>query len=315
MSIQIYLISGFLGAGKTTLIQKFLKESFQGQRVILIENDFGEISVDAALLRSGGVTVRELNSGCICCSLVGDFVKAMEEAAGRFHPDVILIEPSGVGKLSDIIRACENPRLREFARIARKITVVDAKRCRMYLNNFGEFFADQIGYADAVVLRGAEQFPVQAEDAKKLVEQRNPHARIFAAPWEGLDADRVLSCGGDTGEEAEEHHHGQACCGRDHHHDHTHDHDAEAIFETVTIRTSRAYSRAELESLMKQAERIPSGTVLRAKGIVQGPGGAWEVQYVPGDLKITHCAAAGGMLCFIGSGLNCGELAALFDGV
>lgn len=313
MSIPIYLVSGFLGAGKTTLIQKLLKESFQGQRVILIENDFGEISVDAALLRSGGVTVRELNSGCICCSLAGDFVKAMEEAAGRFQPDVILIEPSGVGKLSALESACGDPRLRELAHVARKITVVDARRCRMYLDNFGEFFADQIVHADVVVLRGAEQFPDQAEGANKLIGHLNPNALIFADLSKGLDAHLILACEKKADEKAEEHSPGHACCSHDHH-DHAHSHDAQETFDTITIRTNRSYSRAELESLLKQAEKAAGGTILRAKGIVRGPGGAWEVQYVSGDLKITHCAAAGEMLCLIGKGLNRGELAALFDG-
>ena len=144
MTTEIYIISGFLGAGKTTLIQKLIKESFQKDKVVLIENDFGEISIDAALLKSSGIEVKEINAGCICCSLSGDFVKAVKELLDRFHPDKIIIEPSGVGKLSDIVKACSDQRIQQLAKVKSKITIVDVKRCKVYLHNFGEFFEDQI---------------------------------------------------------------------------------------------------------------------------------------------------------------------------
>ncbi len=182
MATEIILVSGFLGAGKTTLVQKLLKEAFTGQRIALIENDFGEISIDAALLQTSGFQVREISSGCICCSLSGDFVKALKELLDACHPDRILIEPSGVGKLSDIIQACADARLRGLVRISRKITVVDVKRCAMYLENFGEFFEDQIRHTDAVVLSRVEAYPDRTEPPAGWCEASTPASRSSANP-------------------------------------------------------------------------------------------------------------------------------------
>lgn len=192
MAAEIYIISGFLGAGKTTLIQKLLKETFQKDKVALIENDFGEISVDAALLKSGGIEVKEINSGCICCSLFGDFVKALKELLNRFNPDKIIIEPSGVGKLSDIIRACSDSRIQPLAKVKTKITVVDVKRCKMYINNFGEFFEDQIQNADVVLLSRTEDFPDKINDAYNLVKGLNTHSSILSKPWSEITAKEIL---------------------------------------------------------------------------------------------------------------------------
>lgn len=180
MATEIYVISGFLGAGKTTLIQKLLKEAFRKEKVVLIENDFGEISVDAALLKSGGIEVKEMNSGCICCSLSGDFVKALKELLDRFHPDKIIIEPSGVGKLSDIMKACSDPRVQALAKVKAKITVVDVKRCQMYLDNFGEFFEDQIQNANVILLSRTESFSDKINDAYRLVKSLNAHSTILS---------------------------------------------------------------------------------------------------------------------------------------
>ena len=180
MAAEIFVISGFLGAGKTTLIQKLLKEAFAKEKVALIENDFGEISVDAALLKSGGVEVREINSGCICCSLSGDFVKSLKELLDRFHPDKIVIEPSGVGKLSDIIKACSDPRILPHAEVKGKITIVDIKRYKMYLDNFGEFFEAQIQNADAVLISRVDDFPGRVNAAYEIVKGLNTHAVVFS---------------------------------------------------------------------------------------------------------------------------------------
>lgn len=182
MATEIYVISGFLGAGKTTLIQKLPKEAFDKEKVVLIENDFGEISVDAALLKSGGIEVKEINAGCICCSLSGDFVKALRELLDRFRPDTIIIEPSGVGKLSDIAKACSDPRILPLADVKAKITVADVKRCRMYLENFGEFFEDQIRNADLILLSRTEAFPDRIDDAYRLIKSLNEHVTILSAP-------------------------------------------------------------------------------------------------------------------------------------
>ena len=317
MSAEIYIISGFLGAGKTTLIQKLLKEAFPNEKVALIENDFGEISVDAALLKSGGVEGKEINAGGICCSLSGDFVKALKELLDRFRPDKIVIEPSGVGKLSDIVKACSDPRIQPLAKIKRKLTVVDVKRCKQYLDNFGEFFEDQIENADVVLLSRTELFPEQVEAACRLVKGLNARSAILIKPWDRLTAAEIL----DPGHTHHEHtgHCGHSCgCGHHGAHNHScdcnHSHAAEDIFDTVTIRTNRAFSMEELKTRVSRMAHGAQGTILRAKGIVRGTNGYLNVQYIPGDLQLTNCVAHGDVFCIIGRNLNRQQLCAFFDG-
>lgn len=326
MPTDIVVISGFLGAGKTTLIQKLLKEAFQHEKVALIENDFGEISVDAALLQRGGVEVKEMNSGCICCSLSGDFVKALRELIDRFDPDKIIIEPSGVGKLSDIVKACADRRIQPLAKITSRITVVDVKRCNMYLDNFGEFFEDQIQNADTILLSRAGDFPDKVTGARQLVKRLNADAAILTDPLDRLSAAEILnprqklstqeSHGGHS--HHSDHEHEGHSCGGHHGHGHScscgHDHSAEEIFDTVTVRTKRAFSIEELKARVLRMTQGNTGTVLRAKGIVRGTDGYLNLQYLPGDLQITGCAAGGDMLCIIGRNLNRQELVTLFNG-
>ena len=318
MAAEIYIISGFLGAGKTTLIQKLLRETFSKEKIVLIENDFGEISIDAALLKSGGVEVKEINSGCICCSLSGDFVKAMKELLDRFHPDKIVIEPSGVGKLSDIIKACSDPRIQPFAKIKKKITVVDVKRCKLYLDNFGEFFEDQIKNADVVLLSRSEDFPDRVKDAHKLVRSLNAHAAIVSKPWDQINTAELLHPHDHDHHEHSEHCHAHGCgcvnSGNDHGHACGHSHSAEEAFDTVTIRTKKVFSMEDLKARVSNMEQSAKGTILRAKGIVRSANGYINLQYLPGDIRITGCAVGGGMLCIIGRNLNRQELCALFGG-
>lgn len=299
---DIYIISGFLGAGKTTLIQKLLKEGFHGKKVVLIENDFGDISVDAALLKKSNIEVREINSGCICCSLSGNFVKAMKELLGRFHPDVILIEPSGVGKLSDITKFCREQGIRSITRIKKKITVADVKRCAVYLENFGEFFEDQIKHADSILLSWTEDYPDKVKDAYRLIRDLNPNAEIISLPWTKLNINEVLNSHPDNHLSIQ----GQDM-GRCRHH-----HSAEQTFETVTIRTSRVFNPPDLQKRILQMEKNTRGTVLRAKGIVRTARGYLNIQYVPGNVQMTECTVGGNMLCIIGHGLNREELIRLF---
>ncbi|WP_367566806.1 GTP-binding protein [Lacrimispora sp.] len=318
MSTQIFVISGFLGAGKTTLIQKLLKESFHNEKIVLIENDFGDISVDAALLKSGGIEVREMNSGCICCSLSGDFIKALKELLNRFQPDKIIIEPSGVGKLSDIMKACSDPRILPLAEVKAKITIADVKRCKMYLDNFGEFFEDQIKNADTVLLSRTDEFPDKINAAREIIKELNPHAAIFSKPWDQINGAQILQghvhtngckcgCHGAHGHLNHQHSHDHNCsCG--------HNHAAEDVFDTVTIRTNQVFSMEDLKSRVSTMEKGSEGTVLRAKGIVRGPAGYINLQYLPGDIKMTECAAKGDMLCIIGRDLNRQELCTLFGG-
>jgi G3E family GTPase len=320
MRTQIYVISGFLGAGKTTLIQKLLKEALKDEKVVLIENDFGEISVDAALLKSGGIEVKEMNSGCICCSLSGDFAKALQELLERFHPDKIIIEPSGVGKLSDIMKACSDPRILACAELKSKITVVDVKRCKMYLDNFGKFFEDQIRNADVLLLSRAEDFPDRVKDACQLVKSLNTQAVVFSKPWNQISADEILfpQHGHSGHDEHFGHAHGCGCHHGTHAHgDHEvcdHDHSAEEVFDTVTIRTDREFTAEDLKTCINKLEQNQYGTVLRAKGIVRGVNGYMNLQYLPGDLKIANCFTRGDMLCIIGRNLHRQKLTGLFSG-
>ncbi|PKM71837.1 MAG: hypothetical protein CVU91_11825 [Firmicutes bacterium HGW-Firmicutes-16] len=315
MAIEIYIVSGFLGAGKTTFVHKLLKESFRDKKVVLIENDFGEISVDAALMKSLGVTVRELNSGCICCSLSGDFIKSLKEVSERFHPDIVLIEPSGVGKLSDIVAACEDKRLSGLFTVKAKIAIADAKRCRMYLENFGEFFEDQIRHANTIVLSRTED----AETVKKalgLIHELNPEASVFSIPWESFSADNVLLAAAQT---PETHCH-EACCTHEHSHTHEnngcceHDYGAEKIFDTVTLRTEGEYSPEELKARFSRLTQSLDGKLLRAKGIVNSKNGCLELQYVQDELKIAPTETRGDIICFIGKGLKSSEFNAVFNG-
>lgn len=328
MATEIFVISGFLGAGKTTLIQKLLREAFQGEKVVLIENDFGDISVDAALLKSGGVQVKEMNSGCICCSLSGDFIKALKELLERFHPDKIIIEPSGVGKLSDIMKACSDPRILPLAEVKAKITIADVKRCKMYLDNFGEFFEDQIQNADAVLLSRAEEFPENVPAAQELIRGVNPRAVIFSTPWDQTHSDEILYPRPTACIRITRHVHSHDCqCGCHDAHDHAqhehdrehkcscgHNHAAEDVFDTVTVRTSRTFRVEDLRARVSTMERSAKGTILRAKGIVRGPGGYLNLQYLPGEIEVTSCSTSGDVLCIIGRDLNRQELCALFDG-
>ncbi|HML48875.1 MAG TPA: GTP-binding protein [Clostridia bacterium] len=323
MAAEIYIVSGFLGAGKTTLIQKLLKESFQGKKVALVENDFGDISVDAALLRDAGVEVTELNTGCICCTLSGDFVKALHELLTRHRPDVVLIEPSGVGKLSDVEAACADPCIAPLAKGQMKITVADVQRCQMYLDNFGEFFEDQIENADVVVLSRVDQAPEKAAAARALVQSLNAQASIVALPFDDLTAEAVLFPQIEPPAAVAEQGHSCGCCGHGHH-EHAHEHgadctcgcrhDADEVFDTLTLRIRRAFSPEDLGMRMAILERPTYGTVLRAKGILRGPKGYINLQYLPGDLQWSECETVGDMLCIIGRNLNKPALTSLFGG-
>ena len=241
--VKIDIISGFLGAGKTTLIKKLLQDAFKGQQVVLIENEFGEIGIDGGFLKDAGIEIKEMNSGCICCSLVGDFGTALKEVVEKYHPDRIVIEPSGVGKLSDVIHAVENLHLEADGEVKLNsaVTVVDVLKCKMYLKNFGEFFKNQVEAAGTIILSRTDKADTEkVEAAVKMLRELNPEAHIITTPVEVLGGKKVL----DTMEgaiinlaqvEEEEHHHhhhdhDECCCGHDHdeeHEHHHHDHDDE----------------------------------------------------------------------------------------
>ena len=238
---RIDIFSGFLGAGKTTLIRKLIAEAYKGEKLVLIENEFGEIAIDGGFLKDAGVEITEMNSGCICCTLVGDFEKALKKVMDEYAPDRIIIEPSGVGKLSDVARAVEQV---EGASIGAKVTVVDAGKCRMYMRNFGEFFNDQVENADIIVMSRTDTAPEsKVVTASELLRKLNPTASLITTPWSKLDGMQIKAAmDGDALQkemehmehEAHEHHHHhhdhddddhECCCGHDHEHHHDHDDD------------------------------------------------------------------------------------------
>lgn len=253
--VKVNIISGFLGAGKTTLIKKLLSGAMAGEKVILLENEYGEVGVDGGFMKDAGITVTELNSGCICCTLAGDFQKAIDELIDNYHPDRLLVEPTGVGKLSDIRRAVEEAKEHHpDLEISGCATVVDAGRSRIYMKNFGEFFIDQIKNAETVIFSRTQLLSAdRVEKSRALVAEQNPNARIITTPWDELDAKMILDtiehpatlltmadldddddedCGHDEHHhhDHDEHEHDEhCCCGHDHdehehHHEHEHEH-------------------------------------------------------------------------------------------
>ena len=226
--VKIDIISGFLGAGKTTLIKKLLKEAFEGEQVVLIENEFGEIGIDGGFLKDAGIEIREMNSGCICCSLVGDFGASLKEVVEKYHPDRILIEPSGVGKLSDVIKAVQGVEEDVDIQLNSYTTVVDAKKCKMYMRNFGEFFDNQVQYAGAIIMSRTDIVDEKkAMESMELLRSINEKAAIITTPIEKLDGKKILevmehpvSLADELLKEEHEHHH-------HHDHEHHHDHDEE----------------------------------------------------------------------------------------
>ena len=251
---KIDIISGFLGAGKTTLIKKLLSEAFQGEQLVLIENEFGEISIDGGFLKESGIQISEMSSGCICCSLVGDFGKALKDVQAQFHPDRILIEPSGVGKLSDVVVAVQNT-IAEIPDMVLDsyVTVADATKVKVYMKNFGEFYNNQIESAGAIILSRTQKLTQEKlEAAAAMLREKNPDAAILTTPWDQLDGKVILSAmekvsladellekmraehAADEAEHQHEHHHDhdhehehEHEHGHEHHHDHDHEHDHE----------------------------------------------------------------------------------------
>ena len=222
---KIDIFSGFLGAGKTTLIKKLIKEAYAGEKLVLIENEFGQIGIDGGFMQDAGIEVREMNSGCICCSLVGDFGKALEKVLTEYKPDRILIEPSGVGKLSDIIRAVQNV-APQGAVLNGFTTVVDVNKCRMYMKNFGEFFNDQIENAGCIVLSHTEGASEQKiNEAVAMLKEHNATAVIVTTPWSQLDGKQLLSAMERRDTIEEELARLAATAGEEHHHHHHHHHD------------------------------------------------------------------------------------------
>ncbi len=355
----IDIISGFLGAGKTTLIKKLISEAYAGEKIVLIENEFGEIGIDGGFLRDAGIEITEMNSGCICCSLVGDFGEALKKVLGEYCPDRILIEPSGVGKLSDVIKAVRDLEA-DSAQLGGFCTVADVNKCKMYIKNFGEFYCDQIESAGCIILshtEGAKQSKI--DEAVALLREHNHDAVIVTTPWSVLEGKQIAEAIGrtvtlestvkeledeehnhhhhhDEDCECQEHHHGHhehhhdhdenctcGCHDHEHHHEHHHDHDenctcgchdhehhhhhhADEVFASWGVETTKKFSMKEIEAILCEfAETDKYGTVLRAKGIVEGEGTWVHFDYVPGEPDVREGSAdVIGRLCVIGANLD-----------
>ena len=394
---KIDIISGFLGAGKTTLIKKLLSEGFKGEQVVLIENEFGEIGIDGGFLKEAGIEIREMNSGCICCSLVGDFGQALKEVTATYHPDRVIIEPSGVGKLSDVIRAVEKAGAEAGLELNSFTTVVDVNKAKMYLKNFGEFFSNQVQYARTIILSRTDTEKATAERVEEVVallRALNPNAAIVTTPIAQLDGAKILNTmekgqegfvlpafdlddddedehehhhhhhdddedehehhhhhHDDDDEEHEHHHHDDDedehehhhhhdddedehehhhhhdddedehehehhHHGGHHHHHHHHGHDADEIFTSWGLETTRRFTKEEIDGILQALsdENGEYGVILRAKGIVAGEGSDWlYFDMVPEEYEIrTGAPEITGKYCVIGSNLKEDRLAELF---
>ena len=338
--VKIDIISGFLGAGKTTLIKKLLKDGFQGEQVVLIENEFGEIGIDGGFLKEAGIQIREMNSGCICCSLVGDFGTSLKEVVTKYDPDRILIEPSGVGKLSDVIKAVQGVQDEVDIKLNSYTTVVDAKKCKMYMKNFGEFFDNQIQYAGAIIMSRTDiASEKKVQESLELLRSLNKDAAIITTPIENLDGKKLVEvmehpvsleqemleeehehhhhhdgecgCGHDHEEHEHHHHHDGECgCGHDHHHHH-----ADEVFTSWGRETIKKYTREGLEKILEAlSESDKYGIILRAKGMLPAEDGTWiYFDMVPEETEIREGAPEyRGRLCVIGSKLDEHALEELF---
>ena len=343
---KIDIISGFLGAGKTTLIKKLIAEAFTGEKLVLIENEFGEIGIDGGFLKEAGIQITEMNSGCICCSLVGDFGAALKEVLEKYSPDRVIIEPSGVGKLSDVIKAVQN--IGEGVEINSTAVVVDAQKCKMYMKNYGEFYNNQIEYAGTVILSRTQKVSDDKLDTcVKMIREKNDEASIITTPWDDINGKNILeamekvnSLEKELMEEHEHHHHdGGCCCGHHHDHDeHHHDHDehehhhdgecgcghhhddhehhhADDVFTSWGVETAHKFTEEELKDILdKLAKGDGYGEVLRAKGIVTPVEGEWfHFDLVPEETELRRGAADyTGRICVIGANLNEDKIKELF---
>ncbi len=340
---KIDIVSGFLGAGKTTLIKKLLKDALADTKTVLIENEFGEIGIDGGFLKEAGIEIKEMNSGCICCSLVGDFGTSLKEVMKTYTPDRILIEPSGVGKLSDVMKAVQNVIDEKDVVLNSAVAVVDASKCKMYIKNFGEFFINQIAHAGTIILsRTGNISEEKLNTCISLIREHNERATIITTPWEELDGRDMLAAiegakdleaelmaeimahheeeehhhhDHDHEEEHEHHHHdhGEDCtCGC---HDHHHHHHADEIFTSWGMETPTAYNKEEIEKILDAlSEEETYGIVLRAKGMVPADNGGWiYFDYVPEESNVRDGKPdVTGKFCVIGSKLNEDALKKLF---
>ena len=349
MATKVDVFSGFLGAGKTTLIKKLVADGYNNQKIVLIENEFGEIGIDGGFLKESGIEITEMNSGCICCSLVGDFGTALKDVIDRFHPDRIVIEPSGVGKLSDVVAAVKRV---EDTEICGTVTVIDASKCKVYLKNFAEFYENQIKYAGTIILsRTGDIKQEKLDKAVELIKEINDHSQIITTPWEQLSGEQILTAienpltaadmaaalaeaeahehehhhhhdhdDHDHDHDEHEHHHhdhdhedhehGVCHCGEDHHHHH-----ADEVFDSIGFETPKSFSTEQIEGILDAlSDEEKYGIVLRSKGMVPAKdGGFIYFDYVPEEKNVRSGAPdVTGKIVVIGSKIKEAALRELF---
>ena len=328
---KIDIFSGFLGAGKTTFIQKLIKEAYKNEQLVLIENEFGEIGIDGGFLKEAGIEITEMNSGCICCSLVGDFATNLNEVITKYHPDRILIEPSGVGKLSDVMKSVIDIEKEQDVKLNALVTVVNAIKAKKQMKAFGEFFNNQIEHATTIVLsRSQNANAEQLEECVKMMQELNHDAAIITTAWDAIDGKQILNVmeGQDNLEmkvlaehHAHHHHHDhdeECCCGHHHEHEHHHDedcscghhhehehHHADEVFQTVGIESAKTYDLELLEKVLyKLAYTEEYGVIVRAKGIIKTNDGWKQFNLSPEEYEVVNGnPIAIGKICVIGSNL------------
>ena len=343
MKTKVDIISGFLGAGKTTLIKKLLEEKLYNEKLVLIENEFGEIGIDGTILSKSGIEIKEINSGCICCTLVGDFEKAIREVVDKYKPDRIIIEPSGVGKLSDVIKACETSKLKDILAVNMLVAVVDVMKFQIYISNFGEFYENQIKSAKTIIISRTQKADVaKIQSVVASIRKLNEDANIVTTPWDSIEADKIIAVAErDLALSLENQlkaskkvilkRNGVAkkCgCGHEHIHNdknhdvcgcednnHMHNHRADEVFDVWGIETPGLFSFNQLERILLNLSREATfGMVLRGKGFLQAKENKWvQFDYVHGEYDIKDTDADyTGRICIIGRGLNKEELKKAF---
>ena len=347
--VKVDIISGFLGAGKTTLIQKIFESVLKNEKVVLIENEFGEIGIDGSFLKESGIQIKEINAGCICCSLVGDFESSMKEILTTYNPERIIIEPSGVGKLSDIINAVN--KLKDQLEINILATVVDGVKTKMYLKNFGEFFNNQVEAANTIIVSKTDKLTEEKiDEVVKLIKQKNQQATIITTPIKELDSNQLVhvlenktSLKDELLEQTKHHHHDEGCCCHDHHehhhheegccchdhhehhhhdedcccHDHhEHHHHADEVFSSWGVETAKSISYTALNKFLETLANDESlGIIIRSKGILKANDNEkwYYYDFVSGDYEIrTGNPDFTGRIVVIGSKINEKKIEELF---
>lgn len=325
MKTKIDIISGFLGAGKTTLIKKFLEEKLCNEKIVIIENEFGEVGIDGTLLKKSGLEVKEINSGCICCTLVGDLENSIKEIMDNFKPERIIIEPSGVGKLSEIIKVCEIDSLKNITKVNMLLTVVDVERFNLHISNFGEFFENQIIYANTILLsRAQEATEEKIETVTNSIRKINPKASIVTNPWNSINGREIITLAEndlydsiqDQDEiylnnqlEIEKISYNNHC----HHH-----HDAPEVFQVWGSETSKVFMKDEIKDLLNGLQDKENfGKVIRGKGILKIDRNKWILfDYIPAKLEVKEVSGDyTGRLCVIGTDLNKEQLKDTFNNI